>query len=230
MQVSFTTPTSQRLSGILKKEKYEEPLLVICHGYKSSSKHPALVAIVAGLNARGHTTFTFDFSEGSELNLAQQIDDIRSVTEYFKDYNDIVVLAGSFAALTAVMATTEVTKIKGLVTVNGFFGSGKLGSKYDKPYKAFKLLTAISPRHKKTWRAFTAGFHPENISVPVLIIHSKKDEIVSYEQSKDFFQRVGAPKEFKALSIADHHLTLPGNVKEVTQLVDAWLRKYRLSL
>ena len=225
MQVEIPTSNGKVLHGTLQKEKREEPLVVVCHGYQIDSKHPALIAVVGGLNKQGHTTFTFDFSEGSELNLSQQVDDIQSIVNYFEDYKEVVVLSPSFAALTAAMTVVKTPKIKGLVTVNGFFGSDKLGSKYSRPYKVFRLLTFINPSHRKVWRIYKAGYRPQDISIPVLVIHSKTDEIVSHIQSEEFYSKLAGPKELKLLNDIKHHLTTDNARTQITHLIDSWLQR-----
>lgn len=227
MQINIKNNSDNILHGTLQEENQKEPLIVVCHGYQSNSKHPAIVSIITGLNENGHSTFTFDFSKGSELNLTQQVDDIESVIEHFSSHKEIVLLAGSFGALTATMAARRIKKVKGLITVNGFFGTDELGSRYRRPYKVFKLLTYISPKHKKIWKAYTEGYKPGDINIPVLAIHSKTDDIVSYRQSEGFVKKVAGPKQLKLLDTADHHLSSDEAIATITSLIDGWLRAFK---
>lgn len=215
------------LQGTLYKGRSSKSLLLVCHGYRSSRRHPALVAIVDGLNQKGYTTFTFNFSVGSELDLQRQADDIQDIVDHFEIYDEIILLAGSFGALVCTMAIRKPSRVKGLVTVNGFFGSAKLGRKYRQTYKTYKLFSLLSPRHRKLWHDYKTGFKPQDISIPVLAIHSKSDEVVSYEQSEDFIQKVTGPHELELLDEIDHHITSPKAVRKVVSLIDTWLKKHR---
>lgn len=225
MHIGVAALTSRHVRGELKAGRSKKRLVVICHGYQSSSAHPALVAITEGLNQRGHATFTFDFSKGSELDLEQQANDIVWIAEHFREYQEIVLCAGSFGALSAVIATLRSPRIGGLVTINGFFGSSQLGARIRRTFRIFRLLTLFSPRHSKMWRFYKQSFRPAKIVVPTLVVHAKHDEVVLFGQSRHFFDTLTAPKTFEVLMDADHNLSAPADVATVITVVDAWLRQ-----
>ncbi len=143
---------NEALHGTLRQNNTTKPLLIICHGYGTSRKHPALAAISESLYHRGHNTFTFDFSESAQkTSLAQQVADIESVIAHFTNYQEITLIGGSFGALSTAIATIRVKRVTRLITVNGFFGTPHLGKEGLKIYILFILAALVVPRHKKSW-------------------------------------------------------------------------------
>lgn len=214
-------------NGLTGELRYKKPnkkhLLVICHGYKSSPNHPGVVATARGLNQKGHPTFTFRFSGKNPLDLEQQVKDIRTVAEHFTNYDSIVLIGGSFGALSSAAASTSSPRIEGLVTINGFFGSNKLGRQFYSTFATFQLLRRVHPKYRNIWRFFLRSFRPSQIRVPTLVIHSLVDETVLINQSRDFYKQLAGPKQFVELESADHELSLPGNADEVVATIDKWL-------
>ena len=139
------------LSGELHPTQSTKFLLIMCHGYQSSTAHPALVALTKALCSKGYAMFTFNFSGKDPLDLARQSIDIGDIAENFaSEYSQIILVAGSFGALSCSLAARH-QNIAGLVTINGFFGAGLLGRQYKPTFLIFKALSAIIPRRKRIW-------------------------------------------------------------------------------
>lgn len=224
----MVTQTIELRNGTLKGTLYSplpsDQLIVICHGYRGSSTHPALARAAKGLNKKGHTTFTFDFSDPRGMDVPRQAGDLASIVKHFKkEYSSIILLGGSFGALSASIAARQLD-IAGLVTVNGFFGQAKLGRVFMPTFLLFRLLALASPLHKNIWEFYKREFHPQEITVPTLVIHAKKDEMVSFAQSQDFFARLHCPKQFVGLANADHNLTSDASTAAVVGAVNEWLK------
>jgi hypothetical protein len=91
--------------------------------------------MTSGLNKNGYNTFTFNFSENTGgIDIEHQVKDVAQIVEHFKEYKEIILLAGSFAALTAAIATIQIPRVKGLITLNGFFGESRLGREHRRNY------------------------------------------------------------------------------------------------
>lgn len=212
------------LSGELRYKRAASQLLVICHGYQSSSAHPALVAMAEGLQAEGYATFMFNFSGKSPLDLKQQTTDIGDITEHFaNDYPDITLLAGSFSALSAAIAARR-EGLTRLITVNGFFGSAQLGLRFKPTFLAFKALSLASPQRRGIWDFYEREYQPEQITIPTLVMHSTADTVVHAAQSLDFFEQLNCPKRFIDLKPADHHLSSGAYTARTVSEIDHWLQ------
>jgi len=200
-------------------------LLIICHGYKSSSAHPALVAITGGLQKKGCATVTFNFSGPNPLDVPAQVADIHDIIMHFaSQYTDIVLIAGSFGALSAAIAARS-PYCGGIVTVNGFFGSGQVGRRHKPTFWTFRVLALASSKHQRVWRFYRRELQPHHINVPALVIHSKVDNMVSIRQSRWFFEKLQSPKQFIELEDADHDLSSVAVTTKIVEDIADWLKR-----
>jgi pimeloyl-ACP methyl ester carboxylesterase len=201
-------------------------LIIICHGYQGSGKSPTIATITNGLNRLGHDTFTFDFSRNiGGFDIEHQVKDIAQIVEYFNSYEEIILLAFSFAALTTAIATIHLSKVKGLTTVNGFFGRRYLRRKHFKSYAKFRIAALIIPKYRRILKYFQRELQPDRIKVPVLVIHSRADTYVYIKQSQIFYGLVTSPKHYVELETANHDVTSSADRQIVISHVHEWVTK-----
>lgn len=216
--------SNKALIGEWRHKNSTERLIIICHGYQGTSKDPSLTAITEGLNKNGHDTFTFNFSENTgDLDIKHQVNDIAQIIEHFNTYHEIVLLAVSFAALPAAIATMQISSVTGLITLNGFFGTGRLGHEHRKNYIKFRLAALVVPKYKKILHFYKRQLKPNRIKVPVLVIHTQADEFVFIEQSRRFYEQLTSPKHFVTLETANHGVKSPRDRKLVVSEIHKWL-------
>jgi alpha-beta hydrolase superfamily lysophospholipase len=228
-QVEIKNKYGEKMVGELHKG-IKDKLIIICHGYKSSKDHPANRGIAEGLNKRGWPVFRFDFSgagdsEGkSTVMVNKQVEDLETVINYFRNkYKAIILMGGSLGAIPATIATARSKDTAGLVTINGFFGSHKLGPMFKKNYYGYRLLTVLVPKFRSDYVFFKEHMKPENISVPTLVIYTERDEIVDFDQSIDFYSRLTTRKELARLPLYNHDITGKGDATLVVEKIDKWL-------
>ncbi len=225
-KIKFSNAQGESISGILRENDAAKPLFIICHGYGGSMDEPVIKKVSELLYKHGHTTFIFNFSESAQKEaLQEQVSDIETISKYFKEYKKIILLGISFGALSTSIATKKSNKVKGLITVNGFFGTPHLNRSGLKTYLLFRFASLISSKHKKIWRYMRDNYQPASIKVPVLVIHSQTDKDVSIKQSQSFYQLIKNKKEFHTLKNADHSLTMNGNSEEVVEAINKWLKR-----
>lgn len=225
MKITLDTIVGGKIVGDLQETQGSKQLLLMCHGLQSSAEHPAIKAITQKLYEHGHAVLAFNFSDTHGMDLERQVEDIIQLVEYFSSYDEFILLGGSFGALSSATAVNKSPKIKGLVTVNGFFGSGRLGKSLLPTYLTFKAMTLTSAKAKKFWRFYKEQFRPERITVPVLVIHSKADKDVSMMQSKVFFTKLSGPKEFHTLETSDHNLQPGDEIDAIVSRIHGWLKR-----
>jgi len=222
--VSEEVKVNNQLSGEWHHTTSRKQLIVICHGYQGSSNSPTIIAITNGLNDLGHDTFTFNFSKNmGGFDIEHQVKDITNIVEYFNNYEEVILLAASFATLTASIATIQLSKVKGLVTINGFFGRRNLGSEHFKNYAKFRIAATFVPKYRKILKYFKRKLRPELIEVPVLVIHSLDDTYVLIKQSQTFYDGLISPKRFVELQTADYAITTPADRQKVIVEVHKWI-------
>lgn len=225
VKIEILTATKAEIAGELKQKKATRQLLIICNGLRSSVDHPATKAITQKLYEHGHAVFTFNFSDTHGMDLERQVEDIADIIDHFVDYEEFILIGGSFGALSIAIAAKRSPKVKGLITMNGFFGSGRVGGHLLAKYLAFRALTATSAKHRKFWQFYKQQFRPHELALPVLVIHSIADKHVSIKQSRDFFARLPGPKEFRTLKTSDHNLKPLIEVDTIVQMIDKWLSR-----
>ncbi|HWY79876.1 MAG TPA: PhoPQ-activated protein PqaA family protein [Candidatus Sulfotelmatobacter sp.] len=224
-KITITNTQSDPIVGILLKHNTTKPLLIICHGYGSSMEHPAIKKISESLYIRGHNVFTFNFSKSAQATaIEEQTKDIESIIKYFIEYKGVMLLAGSFGALSSSIAALQSKKVKGLITINGFFGTRHLGITSLRLYLLYKGASFFLPRYKHSWQFLKKAYQPRHIKIPVLVIHSSTDSIVFIKQSQLFYNSLSGQKTFYTLTNADHHLTAEQSVLEVVEAINKWLR------
>lgn len=224
MRSEIVNLANNNLSGDWHHADSHKHLIIICHGYQGSSEDPTIVAIAKGLNEKGHDTFTFNFSENTGgFDIEHQVDDITHIVNRFSDYDELILLAGSLAALTGVIATLKLPNIKALITLNGFFGKGDVGQKHRRIYLLFRFAALVVPKYRKILKYFRRELQPDSIKVPVLVVHSKADRYVFIKQSQDFYKELRGPKRFVTLGTANHGITSPADRRKIVREIDEWL-------
>lgn len=224
MQSDLIHLPDTNLSGEWRHDKARRRLIIICHGYQGTSSDPTIVTIAKRLNQRGHDTFTFDFSENiGGFDVKRQVEDIASVVKHFESYKEILIIGGSFAALPASIATIEIPAIKGLITLNGFFGRHNLSKQFLKPYVKFRIAALLVPKYRKILKYFKRNLCPDRITVPVLVIHSLADKHVHIKQSRKFYKQLPAPKQFVRLKSASHSIKSARDRQIVVAEIHKWI-------
>ena len=221
---------STTISGSLYSVSGTKTLIIVCHGFKSSKNHPAIQGIVDYLYKEGHTVFPFNFSEASKpFNLQQQVRDIQQIVDHFTSYKHIILLGGSFGALSAMLCTVTDKRISGLITINGFFGQRPLLRGPIFTYLAFRVLTNVVAKYKQIWSYYRKHYSPEKISVPSLVIYAEDDQTLDTSQSQNFYDQLMAKREVYVLKNGDHNLSKENNVTEVSSVIDSWLNENRFN-
>ena len=109
-----------------------------------------------------------------------------------------------------------VSDLKALIRYNnGFLYSG---SKKDWLTKQAPDLKSVSPINS-----------PQDIALPLLLVHGKKDQVVPFDQSKDMakkLEKLGKTVQFIEQREADHHFSRMEDRLEFLKAMQAFLAKY----
>ena len=215
---------SEQLKGEWRHNAGRERLIILCHGFQSSSENTTIVYMAAALNELGYDTFTFNLSPNTGgFDIEQQVHDIEQITDHFSEYKQLILLGCSFAALTTAIATVRLASVSKLITVNGFFGRGALGGEYRRAYLKFRIAAVALPTYRRIYRYYKRQLQPEKITVPVLTLHTRLDQQVFISQSMWFYGKLGDPKKFVEIAATNHGITDDTDRDEVVTLIDTWL-------
>jgi hypothetical protein len=236
-----------KLSVILelpKKEK-EYTIVMILHGFNASKDMPLLTDLANKLQNEGIATIRFDFnghgqSEGSFLDMTalNEIEDTKKVYEYISKLPQVksVSLAGhSLGGVVAAMFAGELgtDKIKTVVLMapagelkDDTLKGDLFGIKYD-PQNIPEYI--ILSNGLKTGKSFlqTSQTLPvyetaEKYEGPVLIVHSKDDQLVPYSYGVQF-KEIYKNAELETLSGFDHNFTQ--NTSYVNDIIADYFKK-----
>jgi alpha-beta hydrolase superfamily lysophospholipase len=206
-------------------------LIILCHGFGGDKSSFGISSVAAGLNANGFSTFLFDFtgqgkSEGdSDLDLHQQVADIKTIVDNFKSkYSDITVMGGSMGGLVSFISGLHMHEISRLILVNPFF---YLFKKVHWNHRKYILTTLVlSPFYRKirsVYACYFKNFHPEILKTPTLIIAGTQDKMVSCVHSQCFYNEIKCEKKLIIDDEIDHDLTTQFYVDRVVNYIVNWL-------
>ena len=224
--LEFPNSKNETIQGILKERNTSGTLLICGNGLNRGKDDPATDRITNIVYEMGQSSFSFDFSKSAQgFALKEQVSDILDIVSYFSRYKKIVLFAPSLGSLSMVIAAQQLTKVNGLITMNGFFGSAQLGMRMLKVYLLFRLFVFFKKQYQKEWKYFKKNYQPQKIRGRVLVMHARYDTDVSLVQSKNFFQKLSGKKEFYLLEKADHQLTREADRQETAEVVYRWLQE-----
>ncbi|MEV6400803.1 alpha/beta hydrolase [Streptomyces sp. NPDC051907] len=172
----------------------ERPVLIV-HGW--SSRASRLSGFVAALCAKGYSPVAFDApghgdSTGRATNIVEYRQIIRQLHARHGDFEAVV--AHSFGVLAAYFALR-----RGEVRARRIVGIGGVGS-FDYLMDGFTaelglhqrlkgqvrdhIERVLCPGEPDVWRCLGVAYRPEEVAVPVLLIHDEDDEMVPLAQSR----------------------------------------------
>lgn len=196
-------------------------LVVICNGHGATLEHPSVKKFMAELLRKGFSSICFDYSN---ISIIQMVKDTEKVINYFSQYKNIYITAFSLGAVPAVITSIINPRVNSLITINGFFGKTNIALKDKIIYAAYRLRTLISYKYHNDYKFFKENFIPEKLKLPVLVIYTKADKIVSPSQSIDFFNRLNSSKKKKLaeLPLFKHNLRGEGDVERTVEEIFRW--------
>lgn len=229
-KITIKNGQGDELVGILNTGD-DKNLIIICNGYNTTKEFSSIELLAYGLNKKGYSVFRFDFSGTGESKgskkvlLNQQVSDLNSVVNYFKNFNNLILLGGSLGALSTSIVALINPNVTHLITVNGFFGSSEIGKEVRKDYFLYRFASLIIPRYSNDYKYYKSKFLPSKIKLPVLVIYSKKDDIVYPIQSERFFSELSSSKNKKlaALNLNKHDLTGQNDINKVVNSIKNWV-------
>lgn len=196
---------STHLTGYLYGEQTAKGLVVVCHGIASGGEDN--LSMVKYMLDDGYQVFTFDYtgvyeSEGSSsVGFYQAVKDLNAVLGYIEASASLknlpVFLYGhSWGGYTAAAVLNFKHNIAGVITISGFsspMAITKEAAGRIIPTLLVDLLLPFAALYQRI--VFGKNYNLSAIDginscdVPVLVMHGKEDEVISYEGSSIIAQR-----------------------------------------
>ncbi|XP_047941574.1 uncharacterized protein LOC125188644 isoform X2 [Salvia hispanica] len=190
-QITVVNKHGQKLDGLLH-DTGSTNIVVLCHAFRSTKEHFAMVKLAHALETEGVTAFRFDFSlteytEDSYYsgNYDSEIEDLRAVVEYFSTINRPVaaVLGHSKGAV---------------INVSG---------RYDPWHINLKNRNATSEEEVKDVKQLNSSIDEEWLTMDprckVLTVHGTADNDVALDEAYEI-GKVAPNHQLKLVDGADH--------------------------
>ena len=220
-----------KLSAVLQKPSKSKtyPLVIIMHGFNASKEMPLLTDLSAQLNERGIATLLFDFnghgqSEGSflDMTIPNELEDARRVYNYAAKLpcvKSVSITGHSMGAVVAAILAGGLgkDKIKTIVLMSPapeLTEETAKGNLFGVRYNTKRVPEYITLSNGlKVGRAFlettpnvpiyALSSHYEG---PVLVVHSKDDQLVPYKYGVEF-SKIYQNAILETLHGFDHNFT-----------------------
>lgn len=247
----------QTLFGMLHHPlpRRKAPVVLMCHGFAGNKvgKFRIYVQLAQRLAKAGIATLRFDFrgsgdSEGdfSDMTIDGEVSDVLKGLEFLRneadiDHDRIGILGNSFGGAIAVLAAQRDGNIKSLVLLAALFNS--------EPWKKHWETLMTKPNSENSAKemsrildgytpgsGFYKGFFKLDLknplealqAVPLLHIHSEKDERVGIDQANHYKEtRKNAQAETRLIRLTkcDHDFSVPEERSMLVEETANWFLK-----
>jgi alpha-beta hydrolase superfamily lysophospholipase len=198
--VRFTTRDGVSLHGWFVPAQDAERVLLFCHGNAGNISHR--LDSIRIFHELGLSVFIFDF-RGYGLSAGQPTEDgtyadaeaawnYLTDTRRFPDQRVVIYGHSLGAAIAAQVARGR--RAAALILESPFASVTSVASHHYR-FLPVRWLSRFE---------YATALHVRDVHVPVLIIHSRQDEIIPVEQGREVFEHANEPKSFLEIS-GDHN-------------------------
>lgn len=220
--VIFESENGNKINGWFLKSKNQTAHTTLLHFHGNAGNLISQIDLIKPLLEYGFQIFMFDysgfgFSEGKATR-NNVIVDAYSALDYIKDRTDVeptklIIYGQSLGGhLSAVVASRRQNEIDGLV-IEGAFSSHKDIAEHS---AGFLGKTFVAEK-------YSAVESIKKFNKPLLVLHSKEDQIIPFEMGQKLFNNANAPKQF--IEIKGRHLYGPiHNAKGISEKIKSMIQ------
>ncbi|MHA6720576.1 alpha/beta hydrolase family protein [Sphingomonas sp. RS6] len=186
-------------------------------------------------NYRGSTGYGTEFTAKGEgqWGLAMQDDLNDAVTELAAqkliDPKRVCIVGASYGGYAALRAAQrDGTIYRCAVSYAGVSDLERM-KRYNRRFLGGEVRKDWLKAQAPDFKAISPIYHAEDFSIPVLLLHGRKDRVVPFAQSKEMVERLkaaGKTVEFIDQREGDHHFTRGEDRLEFLNALEAFLAKY----
>jgi putative redox protein len=245
-RIFFTNQQGFKLSAHIDIPESPRAFALYAHCFTCSKNLKSIVRISRTCRESNIAVCRFDFtgiaeSEGefSDTTLSSNVQDVLDAADYCaQEFAPIDLLIGhSLGGAAAILASEKIPSVKGLVTIAAPSEPSHLGTLLGQARQsALKNGTAqvkIGGNTYRLTREFFEDLEQNRISqvlkrhaLPILIMHSPKDQTVLFEHAETLFSNASHPKSLISLGNADHILSDEKDAIYTGRIIATWIERY----
>jgi uncharacterized protein len=193
-EVTLTTSDNIKLGAwFVESEQKSDRVIIVLHGYPFDKTN---ILGWASFLQKEFNLFLFDFryfgdSEGSMTTVGfHEQKDLEAAIDYLeKKQFDVGLMGFSLGGAVAIMTAANDERIKAVVSDSAYANLDLMMSEYYKNLFVLKYPLALLTN---IWSNIFVGISPneispekeaKNLKIPILVIHSKKDQVIPFENA-----------------------------------------------
>lgn len=231
----FNNAAGSRLSARLYfPEKETKRCVIFCHGLFSNKDGYKITRLADDIVEAGFALFTFDFScvgqsdgEMENLSVLQEARDLESAVEWCRNrgFEELHLFGSSMGALvcllyaqTCIEPIASISLIAPPLNLQGLYetaaGIGDLNALPDDGKTCIDGISLKNAFFKEALAIFPEDA-AQSITVPVLIIHGAKDEVVDVTNAYRLMQLLKGTRTLTVIGDGDHNLTRAEDIQVI---------------
>ena len=199
-EISFNASDGVQLSGWYIPNNSSKGTILFCHGNAGNIAHR--LEYLRILHRQGFSVFIFDYrgygnSQGRTTEKGTYLD-VEAALDYLVQNTNVseseVILYGRSLGGAAAINVAQEHSPKMLIIDSSFISYPKISSDV---LSSFFLPIPVKMLARFEYNSIELI---QKITCPVLVIHSRNDEVIPYSHSKELFNNANEPKEFLTIS------------------------------
>ena len=189
--VTLTTEDNIKLDGWYIPSKENHGVILFCHGNTGNISHR--FETIDMLHLMGFSVFIFDYrgygqSEGHPSEQGTFLDAKAALAYLIQQRgvpeNEVIIFGRSLGGAIATWLSSQ-SNAKALIIESSFLSIPELGQQHY-PLLPIKLIASIRYDSKQ---------HIQNVQCPILVIHSKDDEVIPFNHGQGLYEHAKGDKE-----------------------------------
>lgn len=229
-------------AGTSRPDRYA----IFAHCFTCGKNAKGATTVSRALTQSGYGVLRFDFtglgqSEGNfgETNFKTNISDLVDAASFLEEFYEApsLLIGHSLGGTAVIHAAAKIKSVKALCTIGAPFEAEHVHHLIEVDPKEFEddgkakiniggcLFEIGDAFYSDLEKHRTASILPD-LKIPLLVMHSPQDKIVSIDNAADIYRAAHHPKSFISLDGFDHLITNEDNAEYVARVLGAWVSGY----
>ncbi|HOO71255.1 MAG TPA: alpha/beta hydrolase [Spirochaetota bacterium] len=245
-KIFFNSQSGFRLCGrMFSGEKKTGKGLIFSHGLFSTKDGYKITRMADTIVEAGYDLLTYDFSYAGEsggtladISILKSLEDLESAVDFFRGlgYKEIHLMGSSMGGAVSTLYAGKHPRVPAsLISIATpldlkalYADNMQIKDVSSLPDDGFSVLDGIAIKNsffkEISGVDMTEVIH--SIRCPVLIIHGKKDAIVSFGNTGLFIDNLHAPYKTLFIENGDHNLTQDAELELIKKEISEWLNAF----